>query len=280
MKKRIALLVVLVACFGNLLAQEASPCVLKNTAFKAGEKLEYSAYFRWGVLQLSSFSIKSEVKRERYQGESVFAITAIGVTAGNMDRFFTIRDTMHAKLGVNDLRPVYFKEWVREEKYRAEREYWYTNTDTTTTIQWNYTDNKKKDKLGITTLTDCAVDAVSIIYRLRNYDVISQVPKPNQVFPIDYFSDGKSSPLQMRFEKREIVTLKNGDRYDCLKFELEVAEGTLFKNNERVYIWITNDKNRLIAYVEAKLKIGYVKMDLVNVEHHRHPLTAKLKPMK
>ena len=278
MRKGILILFILLSWI-RLSAQEQLSCALKNTAFKAGEKLEYSAYFRWGILQLSSFSIKSEVKRERFQGENVFAITATGVTAGNMDKFFTIRDTLHTKLRMSDLQPLYFNEIVNEERYKAYREYQYSYADSIK-IDWKFTDNKQKNNSGTSSLIECAYDAISIIYRLRNYDFNAETLKPNQTFRIDYFSDGKSSPLQMRFEKKEIVTLKNGDRYDCLKFELEVAEGTLFKNNERVYIWITNDKNRLIAYVEAKLKIGYVKMDLVNVEHHRHPLAAKLKPVK
>ncbi len=279
MKKLFVYILLFVLTIGNVHSQETNSCGITNTSFKAGEKLRYSAYFRWGILQLSSFSIQSEVKRERYKGESVFAITTTGVTAGNMDKFFTIRDTLHAKLKVNDLQPLYFKEIANEEKFKATREFKYDYTDSTR-VSWQFADNKNKEKAGNTTLTNCAYDAVSIIYRLRNYDFNAETLKPNQTFRIDYFSDGKSSPLQMRFEKKEIVTLKNGDRYDCLKFELEVAEGTLFKNNERVFIWITNDKNRLIAYVEAKLKIGYVKMDLVNVEHHRHPLAAKLKPVR
>ena len=270
---------VYISCY-QAMATELRQCTMANTAFKTGEKIEYSAYFRWGILQLSSFSIRSEVKAERYQDQNVYAITATGVTAGNMDRFFTIRDTMYAKIRTNDLRPVYFKELTREQKHRGTREHWYSYTDSTSTVKWQSADSKSKQKSGVTAFADCAYDALSLLYRMRNLDFIYQELRPNQVFGIDYFSDGKSSPLQMRFDKKEIIKLKNGDAYECLKFELEVAEGTLFKNNERVFIWITNDKNRLIAYVEAKLKIGYVKMDLVNVEHHRHPLTAKLKPVK
>ena len=38
---------------------------------------------------------------------------------------------------------------------------------------------------------------------------------------------------------------------------------------------LIDDSNRLIVHAEAKLKIGYVKLDLDNVQNNRYPLTSK-----
>lgn len=275
MKKSFCSFIILIWCLlSSSAVAKTSDYEMKNSAFKYGEKIEYSAYFKWGVVTLNRLKITCKVNKEPYKSTTAYGITATGLTEGNMNLFFSLRDSFYVKITEHDLLPVYFKETDNEQSHWARKEYFYTKTDSTFSVKSYYKD-KKTCRKDTTTFSSCPVDALSLIYRIRNLDIIDNQPKTGQTYPLTFFDDGKEFCLQIRYEKKEIITLRNGSSYECLKFIPQVVEGSLFKNGETASIWITNDSNRLIVHAEAKLKIGYVKLDLDNVQNNRYPLTSK-----
>ena len=53
-----------------------------------------------------------------------------------------------------------------------------------------------------------------------------------------------------------------------------MVEGTIFKGGEDMFIWVSDDKNRVPVLVEAKILIGSVKAYLTGTKGLRYPTTS------
>ncbi len=78
---------------------------------------------------------------------------------------------------------------------------------------------------------------------------------------MDVFIDNEIWPLRMRFIEKETIKIRNG-KYRCLKFQPLVQKGRIFKSNDDLNVWITDDANRIPVLVQAKILIGSIKMEL------------------
>jgi hypothetical protein len=56
-----------------------------------------------------------------------------------------------------------------------------------------------------------------------------------------------------------------------------MVRGTIFRGDEDVLVWVTDDENRIPVYIEAKILVGTVKAYLKDVKGVRNPLTSLLK---
>jgi hypothetical protein len=55
-----------------------------------------------------------------------------------------------------------------------------------------------------------------------------------------------------------------------------LIEGTIFKGGEDMYVWVTDDKNRIPVLVEAKILIGSVKAYLESAKGLRNSSDARI----
>jgi hypothetical protein len=60
-----------------------------------------------------------------------------------------------------------------------------------------------------------------------------------------------------------------------MKFQPMVQKGRVFKNNDDLNVWITDDGNRIPVLVQAKILVGSIKMELTGYEGLVNPI-AKL----
>ena len=69
--------------------------------------------------------------------------------------------------------------------------------------------------------------------------------------------------MNLKFIGREIVESKKG-KFRCLKLRPMLQEGRVFKDEEDMTIWISDDKNKIPVRVQTNILIGSIKMDLVD----------------
>lgn len=271
MKKRILFIFpLLFSLLGTASSQEIR-CEMENTAFKAGERVDYAAYFQWGAIKIDKLRIETSITAGVYEQDSIYDITVIGVTEKTMRNFFSLQDTVNVKVKKEGLTPVYFWQHDTEKRYKATKEHFFSRTEDGMRVVAEETRDGKPAYSGKTFFKgECPMDALSLLFRVRNLDFSDAVP--GQHYPFSFFSRGESVLLNIIFEKRDTVTLRNGTSYDCFKFQLQTTEGSVFSSKEKTYIWLSNDVNRLIVHVESKLKVGYVKLDIVSAKNTLSPL--------
>ncbi|NVK53614.1 MAG: DUF3108 domain-containing protein [Flavobacteriaceae bacterium] len=222
----------------------------KTTVFKKGEwlrfKMSYSGFLKAGNATLT-------VKEDTLNGKEVFHVVGKGWTTGIIKWFFKVDDTYQSYFDKTTLKPYLFKRNIYEGGYRINRE-----------VQFNYTTNTalvKDFKLNTTNTVSIGniQDMMSSFYYLRNHDA-SQLKDGDEI-ALDMFLDSQIYPFKLRLLGRETLKTRFG-KIKTLRFRPLVQAGRVFKENESVTIWITEDSNKIPIKLVAKLAVGSLRAEL------------------
>lgn len=274
--KRLAFILLSVAFFANSHSQNP-PLNMQNTTFNAGEKITYDAYFNLGLIWVNAAQVDFTVQSTTYNKKPAYRLQAAGSTLNTFAKFYTVHDTLFSYCEKSTLKPLFYKRIAHENNYWAEDIFNFTKTtQQQTEIKTTCLRRKKQPNTKNLKLDGVVTDLVTAIYRLRNYDFEQAQPGQYIPFAIAYDDDGKKFDLNVKYVGKETITLKNGERYRCLKLKPKMITGGIFKSKEAVTIWITDDPNRIPVYVEAKIKVGSLKGYLRSANGLRHKSTAYL----
>ncbi|MFK8059042.1 MAG: DUF3108 domain-containing protein [Polaribacter sp.] len=243
MKKHILLFLVFIITF-SAFSQE------KETAFKSGEwlryKMSYSGFLRAGSAIL-------EVKEVDLKGKKVLHTIGTGWTSGMIKWFFKVDDKYESYFDKDTIKPYIFKRKIDEGGYKKHR-----------ITSFNY-ESKKAYVQDFTEQKDTSVtfnnvqDMLSSFYYLRNHDVTNM--KKGDEIAIDMFIDAKIHPFKLRFLGRETISTKFG-KVKTMLFRPIVQSGRVFKAQESVTLWITEDANKIPIKMKADLTVGSLRAEL------------------
>jgi hypothetical protein len=220
------------------------------TAFKNGEwlrfKMSYSGFLKAGNATL-------EVKEDTINGKEVFHVVGKGWTTGLIKWFFKVNDTYESYFDKQNIKPYIFKRNINEGGYKINRK-----------INFDYQTNKatiEDYKLNTTEIVDIGniQDMMSSFYFLRSHDV-SQLKNGDEI-SLDMFLDAQTYPFKLRLLGRETLKTRFG-KVKTLKFRPLVQAGRVFKANESVTIWITDDDNKIPIKLKASLAVGSLRAEL------------------
>ncbi len=222
----------------------------KTAAFKDGEwlryKMSYSGFLRAGTAIL-------EVEETVLNGNKVFYTKGSGWTSGLIKWFFKVEDVYESYFDKDTIKPYVFKRKIDEGGYKKHR---ITNFDYNANKAYVQDFLKQKD----TTIPFSNVqDILSSFYYLRNQDVKGL--KRGDEIAIDMFMDSQVYPFKLRFLGKEVLNTKFG-KIKTLVFRPLVQSGRIFKAQESVTIWITDDYNKIPIKMKADLSVGSLRAEL------------------
>ena len=242
--KNYILLFFIIFFFTTISSQE------KAVVFKSGEwlkyKMNYSGFLRAGTAIL-------EVEEKDFNGKKVFHSTGSGWTSGPVKWFFEVKDKYESYFDKDTVKPYVFKRKINEGGYKKHR-----------IISFNY-DSKKAYIQDFTLQKDTSVafynvqDMLSSFYYLRNRDVKNM--KKGEEIAIDMFMDSQVYPFKLRFLGRETLKTKFGTLKTMI-FRPLVQSGRVFKAQESVTLWITDDANKIPVKLKADLAVGSLIAEL------------------
>ena len=100
---------------------------------------------------------------------------------------------------------------------------------------------------------------MSSFYFLRNIST-SNLEKGDEI-ALDMFLDSQVYPFKLLFLGREVLRTKFG-KVKSLIFRPLVQSGRIFKAQESVTIWITDDANKIPIKMMASLSVGSLRAEL------------------
>ena len=222
----------------------------KPVPFKSGEwlryKMSYSGFLRAGTAIL-------EVDEKEYNGKKVFHSKGTGWTSGMIKWFFEVDDKYESYFDKDSIKPYLFKRKIDEGGYKKHR-----------ITSFNY-DSKKAYVQDFTNQKDSSVafsnvqDMMSSFYYLRNIE--TKDLKKGEEIALDMFMDSQVYPFKLRFLGREVIRTKFG-KINSLIFRPLVQSGRIFKAQESVTIWITDDANKIPIKMQASLSVGSLRAEL------------------
>jgi hypothetical protein len=231
----------------------------KPTVFKSGEwlryKMSYSGFLRAGTAIL-------ELSEKDFNGKKVFYTKGTGWTSGAVKWFFKVEDRYESYFDKDTIQPYLFKRKINEGGYKKHR-----------ITSFNHKSNKAYVQ-DFTLQKDTSVvfskvqDMLSAFYYLRNYNVKNM--KKGEEIGIDMFMDSQVYPFKLRFLGREILKTKFGTLKTMI-FRPLVQSGRIFKAQESVTLWITDDANKIPVKLSADLSVGSLRADLEDYKGLANP---------
>ena len=230
-------------------------CRIDTKAFGHGEEITYDAYYNWGFFWLHAGEVDFKVTSQKYNGRDVYHLYAYGTSFKSYDWIFKIREKYQSYVDPETLMPLWYERDVTEGTYTAFEDYKfdYQNNLIHTYIQ----KRQKPAVVGTLPLTPCLFDVMTAVYYFRSVDFSKY--KAGDKIPINMILDSQTYDLYIRYLGKEEVKTRNKQKYKCIKFSVQLVEGSVFKGGEDCIIWVTDDKNKVPVIVEAKILVGSVK---------------------
>lgn len=227
-----------------------------SPVFRVGEQLSYK--LKYGFFTAATAHLQVEATNRMFDGHPAYHIVADGGTAGAFDFFYKVRNRYETYVDEKTLEPYYYTENRREASYR--------HTDHVT---FDHEDHKITADKGVFPFQGKVFDFLSAYYFARNIDVSKL--KVGDTFDLKYFLDDGIHTLSITFSGREKVDCPMGT-FNCLKFNPTIIPGRVFRKDSKLYLWITDDGNRIPVKANVGLVVGSVTMELVNARDLKHPL--------
>ncbi|MGB4776511.1 MAG: DUF3108 domain-containing protein, partial [Daejeonella sp.] len=98
--------------------------------------------------------------------------------------------------------------------------------------------------------------------------------KQGDKFSMDYFLDDGVTKLEVQYVGKEKIKTSFGS-FNCIKFSPSIQPGRIFKKNSKLYLWITDDANRIPVKAQVEILVGSVTMELTGASGLKYPLLAK-----
>ena len=110
---------------------------------------------------------------------------------------------------------------------------------------------------------------VSTFYYLRNNLDIDNLKINDEVF-VNMFFDEENYGFKLKYLGEEIIKTEFG-KVNSLKFRPYVMAGRVFKEEESLTLWVSNDKNKIPLRVKADLAVGSLRADLDAFKGLKYP---------
>ena len=233
--------------------------VHQTLPFKRGEILKYRVHYGYFDAGIAQIEIKKE--QNRANGRDVMHIVGTGISVGAFDWFFKVRDRYESYIDAHTMQPLKFIRRVNEGGYIINQDYVFLPEE-----------NKVKTETeNVYEIPEGTQDMLSAFYYARTFNF--DTAKPGDVYTILSFVDEEVYPLKIKFLGRENKKV-NGKTYKCIKFCPVVQKGRIFKHEEDMLVWVTDDKNKIPVMAQAKILVGSIKMELDEYSGLAHPLAV------
>ena len=244
-------------------------------AFQAGEKANFYIYYNLGPIWLHAGNVDFTVKERMEGNDALFDLKLAGKSTKSFDKFYCIRDTYSVTTRQEGLLPLYYREVKHEDSYFCDNRYVFDWKETAKDSNV-YFEFRKKDRVRLDTISvePGVLDLITTCYRIRSVDM-SKVKK-GQTIPFKLVMDSKIYDLSLKYCGEESIKLRNKKKYKALKFVPQLVTGGIFEDDNAMSIYVSNDDNHVPLYVEAKIKVGYVKVMLNDIQNAKYPMASLL----
>jgi hypothetical protein len=254
MKKLTLFIPILLVCV-NGFTQELP--LKKDPVFMEGEVLKYK--LKYGFVTAAEATIKVTSSTLKFDNKPTYRLVVDAETSGTFDIFYKVRDHYDSYIDKTDLTPYFYQENIREASYRrTDKARFYQNAKRVVANSGTFT--------SPTTQT---FDLVSAYYFARSLD-ISKL-KIGDEFKLNYFLGDEISQLEISYVGKETIKSKLGT-IRCLKFSPSIKPGRIFKKDSKLYLWITDDGNRVPVKAEVEILVGSVTLEIKSAEGLKYPI--------
>lgn len=234
---------------------------IDNIPFKPGENLVYNLHY--GIIDAGEATLAVSKTERKIAGSNHFEIEINGRSDAMFDPFFKVRDNYQSFINETNMLPTVFTRDVQEGKYAKKENYIFVRAKNQVVMG-----SKKMS------VPQNIHDLVSTFYYLRCIDFSKQ--KSGAAFKMDAIFDESIMHTGIIYSGKETIKTKWG-KMRCYVFKPILAKGRIFKNQDDMLLYVSEDRNQIPVRIQSKVYLDYVRADLSKYENLKYPLSALVK---
>lgn len=236
----------------------------KEPAFDTGEWFKFRIHY--GLITAGYATL--EVREGLVSEKKVYHAVGKGYTSGMSSVFFKVEDNYESYFDKISTKPYQYVRQINEGGY-TKNEIGFFNQNKNTILVKDIKNNTEK----AFSTPEQVQDIVSTFYYLRNHPSVDKL-KVGESIAIDMFFDNETTKFKLKFMGREDIDTKFGT-IPTMVFRPLVQSGRIFKEQESVTVWISDDDNKLPVRIKADLTVGSLKADLDAFKGLKNQFTIK-----
>jgi len=234
----------------------------RESAFSDNEFIRFKIKY----LGFKTSEATLETKRETFKGKDVVHIIGKGRSSKFLSFLFKVRDQYETYMDAKTDIPYRFVRNVSEGGYTKNIIIDFDQEKQEATV------NDLKHKTVKTFNTPNAVqDMVSAFYYFRNH-IDRENLKLNQEEELSLFFDNENFNFKLKYLGTQTVRTKFG-KINCLMFRPIVMADRVFKEEESLTIWVSDDKNKIPVKITADIVVGSITASLSEYKGLKYPLS-------
>jgi Protein of unknown function (DUF3108) len=233
-----------------------------NLPYKNGELLKYKVTY--GLIHAGFTTLA--VENTKINDKPGLHVIGKGWSVGITELLFPVRDNYESYFDPNTLRPSRFIRNIKEGGHTKNKEILFDFNDLKATVI-NYKKQTKKDY----PINKNVKDMMMSVYYFRSLDFNKL--ETGEIVAFDLFFDEEIHSLKIIVLGREQIHTKFGTLNTLVIMPL-VQQGRVFKENESLTIWFSDDKNKIPVKLKASILVGSIKMDLEEYKGLSHDFRA------
>lgn len=242
----VSLIIILLALNTTCLSQE-------DVGLLANEQLKYRIHL--GFIDAAEATIHTNGQTQQINNRQVRKIDIIGKTTGILNVFSPVVDYWSAYLDTETHLPVKTESRKKEGRYRKEE-----------TVIFDHANQVAKitSPQNTPTAKNLAIDP-STLDLIGGYFFLRDKPlgemKIGQKQKAKILVDGSIYEIWFIVKGFEKIESPWGNK-NCIRTALVLPKNKMFKEEDAIQLWITNDKYQVPFKMEVNLKIGFLAIDL------------------
>lgn len=249
-----------------------------SLAFQTGERMDFVLHYRWGAINTDVGTATVTLDSLNFNGQEAFRCSVVGKTTKFFDVFFKVREDFRSWFTMDGLRPLKFTRDTYEGGYQARNTYLYRWDEADPFIAADVYTSKRGQMSYELPLTPCTFDLPSLFFFARNMDI--ENVEPGKRYPMTFAIDEEVYNVYFIMYGKETIKVKGLGTVNTIKFAAKLLEGEVFKGEEDMLIWISDDENRLPVYFEAPLLVGAAAGRMSGYDGLKYPFTSLVEKKK
>jgi hypothetical protein len=235
--------------------------VIDNSSFTAGEVLDYR--IQYGLVHIGEAKMEVSPALVKVNERFCYSVTLFGRTSASLDLGYKVRNTWRSFIDTSALIPQQFYMNTHENKYRKEETVYFDHLKKTLRSE------EKEQATKEFSIPENVQDVISGFYFLRTLD-FNQVQQ-GDLINLPAFYDDAFYDFKVRYVGKEQLKTKFG-KINAIHLVPLMPATKLFKGEDPISIWLSDDLNKIPLQVEAHLSVGAIKLELKRMKGVKHPI--------
>ncbi len=246
-----------------------------DLAYGAGEYMKYAIHYTWGILDSDVGTATVTLDTVRVNGQKAFHCKFYGTTGKWYDWMFKVREDFQSWFTTDGIVPLKFTRNTLEGKYTATNNFDYIWDAEKPYVDADVYSSSSGQRTLQLPLDHCTFDLPALFYIARNMDFDNITPDVR--YPMTFVIDDDVYEVYFILKGREKRKFKGIGTVNTIKFGAKLLAGKVFTGEEDMYIWVTDDDNRMLVYFEAPILVGVVEGRLEAYSGLKHEFTSLIK---